>query len=148
MTDTSFLIYVVPVLTFLAGFFFEFLTHILETYYDEHRNRVSERNFSRKDLEGQLHLFCMQWDDRQCIAPIADFRSDLITITKDIRQRVNERSAELNENEKKAIREVTNDFMKLAGKHQKKTNVVWIQKVEKEMLEVCKRMREIAARLT
>jgi phenylpyruvate tautomerase PptA (4-oxalocrotonate tautomerase family) len=90
----------------------------------------------------------MQWDDRQCIAPIADFRSDLITITKDIRQRVNERSAELNENEKKAIREVTNDFMKLAGKHQKKTNVVWIQKVEKEMLEVCKRMREIAARLT
>ena len=139
---------IIPVITFCAGILTEFLAHIVENYYDEHRNRVSERNFSRKDLEGQLHLFCMQWDDRQCIAPIANFRSDLITITNDIRQRVNERSAELNENEKKAIRDVTNDFMKLAGKHQSKTNAVWIQKVEKEMLEVCKRMRKIAAELT
>jgi len=149
LSDTDFLVlYLIPILTFFAGFFFEFFTHILETYWDEHRTKVSERNFSRKDLKAQLQTFCDSWDDRQCIAPVTDFRNDLLVITKDIRQRVNERSAELNEEEKTAIRKTTNDFMKLAGKSRTKTSVVWIQEIEGEMDKVCKEMRQIATRLT
>lgn len=147
MTETDFLAIVLPILTFLLGLLVAFSTHVLETYYDEHRNRVSERNFSRKDLKAQLQTFCDSWDDRQCIVPITDLREDLISTVKDIRQRINDRSAELDEEEKKAVRKATNDFMKLAGKSRTKTNVVWIQKVEKQMAEVCKDMRRIAARL-
>jgi hypothetical protein len=136
------------VLGFLGGFFAEFLLGLLQRHYEEYRDRVLQKRVLRGDLRARLRNFCNSWEDRNCIIPATDMRKDLISVMKDLRESLNDEPAQLNEEEKTAIRKATNDFLKVAGKFPHDDDAIWSEKAKNEMEEICKNLKEILEKLT
>jgi hypothetical protein len=136
MSEADIYLVIYAGLSFLAGFFVDFFFDILGRHYGEHRDRVVQKRVLQGDLKARLRNFCSSWEDRDCIIPATDLRKDLVSLTKDIRESLNDEFAQLDEEEKTAIRKVTNDFLKIAGKFPSNDNAAWSEKVKGEMEEI------------
>ena len=147
MSETEIYVLISAVLGFLVGFFAEFLLGVLQRHYDEYRDRVVQKRVLRGDLRTRLRNFWNSWEDRDCIIPATDLRKDLIGVMKDIRESLNDEFAQLHEEEKTAIRKVTNAFLKAAGKFPNDEDAIWSEKVKDEMEELCKYIEEILEKL-
>jgi gas vesicle protein len=147
MSETEIYILISAVLGFLVGFFAEFLLGVLQTHYDEYRDRVVQKRVSRGDLRAKMRNFRDTWEDRDCIIPATDMRKDLIRVMRDIRESINDEIAQLHEDEKTAIRKVTNAFLTAAGKFPDAGDAIWSQKVKTEMEKTCKDVEEILKKL-
>lgn len=147
MSETEIYILISAVLGFLVGFFADFFRGVLQRHYDEYRDRVVQKRVSRGDLRTSLRNFWNSWEDRDCIIPATDLRKDLISVMKGIRESLNDEPAQLHEEEKTAIRKVTNDFLKAAGKFPTDEDAIWSEKVKDEMEEICKNIEEILKKL-
>lgn len=147
MSETEIYILISAVLGFLVGFFADFFRGVLQSHYDEYRDRVVQKRVSRGDLRTSLRNFWNSWEDRDCIIPATDLRKDLISVMKGIRESLNDEPAQLHEEEKTAIRKVTNDFLKAAGKFPTDEDAIWSEKVKDEMEEICKNIEEILKKL-
>lgn len=148
LTEIEIYIVISAILGFLAGYFVEFLLGLLQRQYNEYRDRVVQKRISRGDLRAKLRNFCDSWEDRGCIIPATDLREDLVSVMKDIRESLNDEFAQLQEEDRSAIRKTTNDFLKTAGKSPNDEDVVWSEKVKDEMEEICKNAKEILKKLT
>jgi hypothetical protein len=147
LSETDIYILISAVLGFLVGFFAEFLLGLLQTHYNEYRDRVVQKRVLRGDLRARLRNFRNSWEDRDCIIPATDMRKDLISVMKDIREGLNDELSQLHEEEKTAIRKATNDFLKVAGKFPNDDDAIWSDKVKNEMEEICKNIKEILEKL-
>lgn len=139
--------YILIVLGFLAGFIVEFFFGILSRHYEEYRERVSQKRLLRGDLRARLRNFCDQWEDRDCMIPAISFRKDLVEIMIDIRESLNDEFAQLKEEEKVRIRNITKDFLKVANEFQNDDDSAWSKKIENKMEDIIRSLRDIAEKL-
>lgn len=148
MSEGSVLSFIYAALGFLAGFIVEFFFGILSRHYDEYRDGVLQKRVLIGDLRIRVKKFCDTWQNRDYLIPYIDFKKELVEMTRDIRESLDDEFAQLKEEEKTKISNITKDFLKLAGKFLEDDDSTWSKKVEGEMKEICKSLGGIVEELT
>lgn len=149
MSEGNILNYIyISILGFLAGFIVEFFFRVLSRRYDEYRDGVLQERVLRGDLRIRVKKFCDTWQNRDYLIPYIDFKKELVEMTRDIRESLDDEFAQLKKEEKTKISKITKDFLKLAGKFLEDDASTWSKKVEGEMKEICKSLEGIVKELT
>lgn len=148
MSEGNVLYYIYTALGFLAGFIVEFFFRILSRHYDEYRDGVLQKRVLRGDLRMRVRKFCDTWKNRDSLILYIDFRKELVEMTRDIRESLDDEFAQLEKEEKTKIRNITKDFLNLAGKFHEDDDTTWSEKVKSEMKEICKSLEGIVEELT
>jgi len=147
ISEWNILQYIYLAFGFLAGFFAEFFLKVISRHYEEYRDRILQKRLLRGDLRVRLRNFCNTWEDRDYIIPHTDLRKELVSIMKDIRESLNDEFAKLQEEEKTRLREISKDVLRVASEFRGDSDETWSKKVESELEEICKRLKDIVKEL-
>lgn len=131
------------------------LTKIVLRGYEEYRDKSVRKTQARKDLKAQIHLFCDVWEDRDYIKPhVKNFRKELIEHIMKIRENSRLLPADLSPEILAKLREIANHFLSIASKEPRdyfnifQTDDAWCRAFNKEIDDVCIRLKDLATKLS
>lgn len=107
-----------------------------------------QKRVLKGDLRTRVRKFCDTWEKRDSYILYIDLRKELVGMTRDIRESLDDEFAKLKEEEKANIRNLTTDFLELSSRFHEDDDRTWSEKVDDEMKEICKNLKDIVEKLT
>lgn len=117
---------------------------IISKAWKERRDNIITKTQARRDLKGQISLFCDQLDDRNVIIPITkSFRKDLIDYIIKIRENLRLLPTELPRKTVDELLGVSIDFLQIAEKNSGTKDEDWCKAYGEEIDKICKRFKDV-----